>query len=89
VRSYKVYNCKQSRDLNLVTCSMRGNFEYPSSAVARLAECTGTRAWIEKSDKDVTAELMATASSQIKEKFAEHILAHDMKYGRALRGAKS
>jgi len=82
VRSYKVYNCKESKDVALETCFMQGNFAYPSSALARLAECTGSRAWIEKSGYDVTDELLATASPQIKEKIAEQILAHGMKYGR-------
>jgi hypothetical protein len=94
VRSYKVYNCDEAdaspiaRNAMSETCYMQGNFTYPSSALARLAQCTGSRAWIEKSGNDVTDELIATASSQIKAKLAEQSLSYDMKYGRLKRGVK-
>lgn len=85
---YKVYNCSEKGDFALETCIPQGHFKYPSSAIARLAECTGSRAWIEKSGSCVTDELIATASLQIKEKLAAQVLAHDMKYGRASKGAR-
>lgn len=90
MRSYKVYNCNMDRGLMFpVTCIFQGSFKHSSSAVERLSVCGGTRAWIEKSGNDVTAELMATAPPQIKGKLAEQILAFGMEYGRAEKGVKS
>ena len=87
MRSYKVYNCKSSRDLELVTCMMQGNFSKPESALARLAECTGVRAWIEKSGRDVTAEMIEKATPEVKVRLAEKSLSYGMKFGRGLRGS--
>lgn len=84
---YKVYNCDDKGAFALETCFYQGAFKYPESAIARLIQCTGTRAWIQTKDgRDVTTELIAGADPDSKAKLAEQALLWDMKYGKAKRG---
>lgn len=86
---YKVYNCNTKGDFVLETCFWQGSFKYPGSAIARLIQCTGTRAWIETKDgRDVTTELIAAADSRSRAKLAEQSLVWDMIYGKGLKGGR-
>lgn len=85
-KKFRVY----SAELNWAgNCFFQGAFIYASSAVARMAECTHERVWVEdENENDVTEKLIAEAPKNLRVRLSRSVLEWHVTFGRGKEGSQ-